>query len=115
MVQSHLPGLSCLLWQDFARGKLRLFVAAGLGLVALNAGSTAAFGWWYRKSGGWGGLGWLGSTGLLVWVQAWAALQGSHTSLDRVQGCNSQLVCYQLCTQVTKPSPAAARVQCWTR
>ncbi|PRW33927.1 hypothetical protein C2E21_7422 [Chlorella sorokiniana] len=35
---------------DFARGKLRLFVAAGLGLAALNAGSTAAFGWWYRKS-----------------------------------------------------------------
>ncbi|KAI7837154.1 hypothetical protein COHA_009030 [Chlorella ohadii] len=35
---------------DFARSKLRLFVAAGLGLVALNAGSTAAFGWWYRKS-----------------------------------------------------------------
>ncbi len=40
--------------QDFARSKLRLFVAAGLGLVALNAGSTAAFGWWYRKSGGQG-------------------------------------------------------------
>ena len=43
-----------LLPQDFARSKLRLFVAAGLGLVALNAGSTAAFGWWYRKSGGQG-------------------------------------------------------------
>lgn len=41
--------------QDFARGKLRLFVAAGLGVLALNAGSSAAFDWYYHKSGGRGG------------------------------------------------------------
>lgn len=38
--------------QDFARSKLRLFVAAGLGVLLLQAGSAAAFDWYYKRSGG---------------------------------------------------------------
>ena len=37
--------------QDFARSKLRLRLAAGLGVVALNAASSLAADWYYRKQG----------------------------------------------------------------
>lgn len=37
--------------QDLFKSKLRLFVAAGLGIVLLNAGASAAFDWYYHKTG----------------------------------------------------------------
>jgi len=37
--------------QDFASSKLRLLVAAGLGILAINEGASAAFNWYYHKQG----------------------------------------------------------------
>ena len=37
--------------QDFAQHKVRLLAAAALGIVALNAGASAAFDWYYNKQG----------------------------------------------------------------
>lgn len=45
--------------QDFASGKLRLLLAAGLGLLAINAGASAAFDWYYKRQGARGPQSWM--------------------------------------------------------